>query len=176
MDKKLVASLGRKSYVSKSALATVLAELHEKGVLPEAASFSRASIKRARDDDINIETRYGPLFRTLQTDDKRFTIHYVHPLALIAHMVLTFRSFAQFFLRILQKKPVGPNSPWHIVMYTDEVVPGNLLASNNERKMNAVYWTFSEFGSESLGNENLWFVLTVLRSNIVSNIQGGMSE
>ena len=62
----MLADLGRKKFVSQAALAELLSELKD-APLPEATS--RSSIKRARDEKVDITTPCGPLFvkRTLAT-------------------------------------------------------------------------------------------------------------
>lgn len=65
----MLADLGRNKFVSLSGLSSLLQELTQLEELP--ASISRRSIKRARDEKVDITTPYGPLFvkRTLATED-----------------------------------------------------------------------------------------------------------
>ena len=62
-----------------------------------------------------------------------------------------------------QCMPSTPSKPWHIVMYSDEVTPGNQLAHRNSRKSQCIYWSFLELGPY-LSNELCWFTCGVLRS------------
>ena len=39
-------------------------------------------------------------------------------------------------------------------MYADEIVPGNIVAYRQSRKMWCIYWTFLEFGPSALSNED----------------------
>ena len=47
----------------------------------------------------------------------------------------------------LASHPSSPASKWSLVLYCDEVSPGNQLAYKHERKAWAIYWSFAEFGS-----------------------------
>ena len=58
-------------------------------------------------------------------------------------------------------------------MYSDEVVPGNQLKHMNKREQPSVYCSMKQFGSDVLCNENAWFVMIVLRSTIVREMDGG---
>lgn len=55
-----LADLGRRRFVSQSALAELLKELSELDQLPSATS--RSSVKRAREEKLDIKTPVGPLF------------------------------------------------------------------------------------------------------------------
>ena len=57
-----LADLGRKKFVSQSALSELLKELKSLDELP--AATSRSSVKRARDEKMKIQTPVGPLFAT----------------------------------------------------------------------------------------------------------------
>lgn len=62
------------------------------------------------------------------------------------------------------------------VLYLDEVVPGNLLRPDNKRKFWAFYLGIEEFGPSRLFQEEFWMPLAVLRSNLASSAEGGLSQ
>ena len=70
-----LAALGRKHYVSQSALEALLNELKE-APLPEAGS--RRTIKRARDEHVQVQTPFGSLITDiavkLQKDESQVKI------------------------------------------------------------------------------------------------------
>lgn len=51
-----------------------------------------------------------------------------------------------------------------VVLYSDEVSPGNQPKHTNRRKLQVVYWSLQELGSLRLTNESSWFVLTAVRT------------
>jgi hypothetical protein len=78
-------------------------------------------------------------------------------------------------LRLLEHPP-SVEKPWRLVLYADEVVPGNQLSHDNRRKVWVVYYSFLEFGSAALAREEAWFCLTTKRSSEVAKISGGMGQ
>jgi hypothetical protein len=54
-------------------------------------------------------------------------------------------AFADMLVRTLERFPCSPMAPWQLILYTDEVSPGNQLAYAHERKTWAWYWSFLNF-------------------------------
>lgn len=178
LDADVLASLGRRTFVSQNGLVAVLSELKALGELD--FSTSRRAIKRARDEDVNLSTSAGHLVQIkqlqLQQPSETVDATVVHPGILIPYLVENCHHFAKFMFDRLAENPCSAQSPWRVVLYSDEITMGNVLKHDNRRKVQAVYWTFAEFGSDFLGSEHAWFVLCTLRSKTVSRLRGGMSE
>ena len=51
-------------------------------------------------------------------------------------------------------------SKWSLILYSDEVSPGNQLKANNKRRLQTFYWTVKELGPKALSSEDAWMVLT----------------
>ena len=175
-NQKLLASLGRRRYVSESALAELLKEVKEVG-MPDASS--RSSIKRARKAVIDeIQTEFGPLIQSFEVPlegggtDK---FDFIHPGALVSHALRNIPAYRDFVKERLQACPCSVDNKWRIITYEDEVVIGNTLKSNNKRKCQAMYWSFFEHGFMGLSSEFLWFPLVVGRSHRVAKIISGMT-
>jgi len=66
--------------------------------------------------------------------------------------------------------------PWRLIFYADEIVPGNQMKKDNQRKAWAIYISIAEFGMDVLCNEEAWFVTSVIRSDTVGKVEGGMSH
>ena len=154
-----LARLGRSTYVSQRGLVQILKELNNFGLTDFTAS--RRSIKRARDDAINIDTTIGSLFTTkkinLCNPAKERDITIVNPCAMLSHLVSTNESFSEFLFYKLTEHPCGVDKPWRIVLYSDEVTFGNQLKPNNQRKVQAIYWSFAKLDAPFLSNEYGWF-------------------
>ena len=61
--------------------------------------------------------------------------------------------------------------------YTDEVTPGNPLAQKNNRKFQAFYWSFLEFGVSALSREEAWFSTAITEYSVhVSGLSAGLSQ
>ena len=175
-----LASLGRKSYVSLNGLETLLAELRDIGHIPETSS--RRTIKRARDSETRGETSMGAIFQSLtvniQDKEGRLKEHVlpmVYLPALLAHCLASLQGFRDFFVGKLLETPSSLHAPWRILLYGDEITPGNALKPVNSRKLHAIYLSFAEFG-DKVHAEQYWFTILVARSDIVNKIPGGLSE
>ena len=63
-----------------------------------------------------------------------------------------------------------------LVLYGDEVTPGNPLKPDNSRKYNAMYISVFEFGPVALMNDQFWLPLASLRSQICHAVSGSLSS
>ena len=164
----------RSSFASKSALVAILDSVKKHG-LPE--TVSRKACKRARDSELNTTTPVGDLYGEIELELlngqlKRVPI--INPAALLWTECKACPAFATFMANRISEKDSSIN-PWRIISYCDEVLPGNPLKGLNQRKIWARYWSFAEF-SVNLGQEASWFHLLALRSTIVKQLKGGVSQ
>ena len=170
-----LSTFGLHSFVSQSGLAAVLKQVKENGI-PDAVS--RASVKRARTQSVRLTTTAGPIFKSWSIPkvgtDKMLVLEYIDPISWLTHIAEHCAGFASFMERCLAQKPSTLEAPWQIALYCDEVTPGNQMRHDNKRKVQAVYWSFLQYGSTSLSCETKWMVLTAARSKLITDI-GGMS-
>jgi hypothetical protein len=95
-----------------------------------------------------------------------------------AHIEKLMQNFAEqpvFARALMQGRRSTPGEPWHVAIYTDEIVPGNPLAQQNHRKAWAWYVSFLEFGAELLCHAEYWMPVAVIRNEVVKNVKGGLS-
>ena len=100
---------------------------------------------------------------------------YINPFALL-HKATALDGFAALMNRRLVEVPPSPEAPWRIVLYTDEVTPGNQLLMDNLRKMWVADWSFLELGPAALADENAWFCIVATRSCDVTKLAAGISQ
>ena len=98
-----------------------------------------------------------------------------------------FVSIPKLWSRILNGSDVGyakqllalPRSslgnPWHLILYGDEVTPGNILAPDNQRKTFSVAFTLREFAADVRSHTAAWFPLCLIRTHEYQRIHGGIS-
>ena len=55
--------------------------------------------------------------------------------------------------------PSTINDPWGLILYCDEIIPGNVLG-RAERKVWTIYATFLQFG-DHLSHEDAWLTISV---------------
>ncbi len=71
---------------------------------------------------------------------------------------------------------VDADTAWRIVVYGDEVTPGNILRLDHRRKALCMYITFVEFDYEYIASADLWLPLGICRSSLAKKIDGGYSH
>ena len=169
-SKDVLTSAHHQSYVSQSGLAAILRSIREHG-MPKATS--RSSIKRARDAALPSDIFSSMNIEMVSGEIKKFPI--VSPLVLLGHLVAHVPSFARFFSGQLVKHPNNIDQKWRLVIYSDEIVPGNVIKPRNDRKLVALYFSFEEFDTGT-SCEDCWFVLTCIRSNALKDIKDGWSQ
>jgi len=168
----------RLPHCTASALGAVLKEIQKNG-LPEGCDLSRNAIRHARDEVAATQTPHGTLLQTITVFDKdenEVEVTIAHPLAMLWQATKDCSSFTVFFLARLKKHPPSPEQPWTLVIYTDEVTPGNPLATLNNRKFHALYWSFLEFGVQALCREECWFCACTEYSILVAPLSAGLSQ
>ena len=79
--------------------------------------------------------------------------------------------FASVLKQVLSERA---GQPLNIIVYSDEVVPGNVIKPDNRRKLVQWYVSFVEFRLH-LRNERVWLPVAALRSSMIQDIAGGLS-
>ena len=142
-----------RSHVSQTALVQTLQGVRERG-LPEHSS--RRTLKRAALCGV----KFFPI---------------LNPCAHLCNAMRESPGLQELVKAQLRKLPCTTARPWRLVVYSDEVVLGNVLAHANKRKMFTIYWSFMEL-SEGLRTECLWFNILTIRSCQLPDIQSGVSQ
>ena len=163
-------------YISQRALADILAASRD-GPLPVV---SRTQLQLSRDEAAMIMTPYGPLHQTIKVPHETpgvapLIVEIQHPFAMFYHSCRVSKSLSDLVRRVAIAHPPSPLSPWHLILYSDEVTPGNAMAYKNLRRTQAVYWTALEWGCAAIADEEAWFEFTVVKSTTVKTMLGGMS-
>ena len=167
--------LGRRSFISQSGIAEVLAAVKDAGELPEG--ISRSSVKRKRQQAVDVTTPYGKLLQQWEfdlTNGGKARVYYSTPAAAVYHSSKS-STMNRLLSEKLLKHPCNLGSEWEIVVYLDEVAPGNQLKSDNRRKLWCLYYSFLQF-DDHLSKELAWFVLATVRAELVQQLKGGVSE
>lgn len=163
-------------YISQTGLSKVIAVIREEG-LPELGD-RRDDIREARDTVLTEVTPYGPIAqqRTLVTKTGgTYELDVAHPLAHLWTVAKQGGGFALYLLSCLKQNPPTADRPWRLIVYTDEIVPGNPLGSNNKRKSWVFYFSFLDLGIHALSHEDAWFLVAATRSDNVKAVSAGLS-
>ena len=142
-------------------------------------NLARYVFREARNFQNKKATHHGAIIQTIELVAKDGTLkpmHVANPFAVLYTAVSECTPFATFMYQRLKEFPCSPERPWNVVMYSDEVTPGNPLATLNERKFQAVYWSFLEFGPSALSREEAWFIVATSYSTHVVAFAAGLSQ
>ena len=164
--------LRRGSYASARATERILCDARAKGI---PSAVSRTSQWRARKERASRMTPFGKLVDefVIPTPAGDITIAAQHPMAMVYTSYVECEPFRKMFRRTIDKYPPTPSAPWRIAMYCDEV--GHNPVGRDNRKCEAIYWSFLEFGPRVLHTEDAWFEVMAVRTGVVAQIPGFMS-
>ena len=165
----------RLPHVSQSALHAVLKAVELDGV-PELCN--RWQMQEATNTILHAPTPYGPIRQQIQLpleSGDSYALEVAHPLAMLWTAARQSGSFSEYFLHRIHERPPTMENQWSLVIYTDEIVPGNPLGHDNKRKAWVFYYSFVELGMHALCNEDAWFLLAATRSSNVKAVAGGLS-
>ena len=163
-------------HVTASALSAVLLAVQLHGV-PDL--HDRNQLREARNLQPYAATPFGPIVQPMEVlskTDATKQIPVANPFALLWTVVSECKPFAEFFKSKLLQTPPSIEEPWRIILYSDEVTPGNPLSTNNKRKFQAVYWSFLELGPGALSREESWFTIMTEYSNVINELHAGLSQ
>ena len=160
-------------YLSHTALASVFTIAQEQ----ELPRCSRHDVRKARDAVVKVDTPYGSLLKTKSlagVHGGEINIDIIDPFAYMWAAASRDR-FADILERAITKSPSHADQPWTLLLYADEVTPGNVKKSDNKKRVHGLYWILKELGPDAMSKEDMWATIAVLRSTTIAKIDGGMS-
>ena len=101
-----------------------------------------------------------------------FQLEVADPGLLIQHVLSESTTLAQEYVDALSIHPGTQGNPWRLVVGFDEYVPGSQYNFENNKKVMALYFTFSEVFSHK---SSCWFAPFVIRTRYANKVRGGMS-
>jgi hypothetical protein len=162
--------------LSQSALSALLTKA-KRGELPTVCS--RPVIRAARDTTATQMTPHGPLCTQIElanvAESGVVPIDVCLP-APSLYVVAQCKYMSGLIERTLATYPCSPLDPWGMVLYCDEVVPGNVMRSENTKKLMAVYWSILEFGAASLCKESNWFTASIATTTDLGKVATGVTQ
>ena len=163
-------------HVTASALAAILGEVAAHGV-PE--SHSRQDLSSSTAAVMQEATPYGPLLIDVDVvgkDGSATKMLAINPLAMTYKAFAQGGSFTDLMLAKMRDAPPTPELPWQLILYADEVVPGNALSHDNRRKVWVVYFSWMQLGPLVLQEEEAWLCCLAKRSSDVAQLASGISQ
>ena len=131
---------------------------------------SRSTLKRSVDeisrqflDRVDVPTLSGPAM----------TIYIVN-IAKLWTKILEEHT-AGYAAELLRLPRSTAESPWSLVLWGDEAVPGNVMNPDNHRKTFALAFSLKDFGVAFLTHVVAWMPLCLVRTEEHHEVRGGMS-
>ena len=163
-------------HVTANAFAALVQELKQEG-LPELCAPKH--FKEAEEMDFRKPTRHGPVLQNwicMSKEGKPVRIPAADPLALLDVAFARKGAYEAMLRHAQSKHPCCPESPWGLILYSDEITPGNVLSHDNRRRFWAFYFSIKQFGAANLQQEGAWLCAAVVRSSVVHELEGGVSQ
>ena len=125
---RLEAVRSRVPHVSRSALAALLRVAAKEGP-PDIKDVSRFHVAEARDRVAFMDTPYGPLHQHIDVGGVK--VETQHPAAAMCAFCGASRALSALMSETAGRLQPTPAEPWRILLYLDEISPGNQLAYTN---------------------------------------------
>ena len=160
-------------YCSKNALHGLLQDIHEHG-LPELSDPKQ--MREATRSYLSKKEAYGPLFEQHEAKTSAggiVTFLLVNVFSLLDGIC---RSGGAFYKLLQACASKAAGRPLRFALYSDEVIPGNVLSARTSRKSWCVYMSCVDFPPQVLAMEEAWLTIALLRSSFVASLEGSISQ
>jgi len=162
---------------TRTGLSNALVHLSDAGwlrpnVMQGLQSGARRKLSRAMSDHANVSTPYGTVIQQMRLPLRKLPLwDYAHPLALLYHLATISTAFGD-----LMAESVVPGVPMRVVIYIDEICPGNPLRPDKARTLQAIYWCLADWPQWVLQRTAAWPCFGTIRSSIVKDLPGGVAQ
>ena len=159
---------------TKTGLVTAISLLNDAGWLkPVVVNSHTASTRQRLTNAVKkhavAPTPYGPVVQQMTLPlDALPQWSFVHPMAFLYHMT----SISAAFADVMRSVAVGP---LRLIVYIDEISPGNPLRPEKSRTLQAIYWAFADWPQHVLQRTACWPVFGTIRSSLVKKLPGDVS-
>ena len=116
-------------------------------------------LRESRDLICKQKGPYGAMLDHVSLQSKEggcVKISFANPFALLHSAMATSAHLQKFFVDRLVDHPSTPYVPWSLILYSDEITPGNVLATHNKRTLQCMYFSVAELGPAALSHEACW--------------------
>jgi hypothetical protein len=158
-------------------LVNTLTALQSAGWLTDDAIRSNAKVgtrrrlQNATTCHSSAVTPYGRVVQRMQLPiDKLPYWEYINPLALMYYLSSVCAQFGN-----MMQASNTPGVPMKVIIYIDEICPGNPLRPEKSRTLQAIYWACSNWPQHVLQRTAAWPTFGTIRSTLVSDyLPGGV--
>eukprot|EP00435_Cladocopium_sp_Y103_P038845 s1274_g10.t1 len=163
-------------YVSKSALSAILQDVATKGVPPlHSHKHILESTKMALQQ---AGAKYGNVLQQWPVENVDGSTGHLWLCNFWTYLyALCWEggSYRDLLHRTAQACGMSEEKPMQLCVYTDEVIPGNILGKC-ERRTWAIYCSFMDFSLKTLGSEYAWILLACVKSSTIAKMNAGIGQ
>jgi len=158
--------------VTKSGVLNLLEKLQSRGLLTapllnKSKNRERANLHHATQMQARARTPHGPVAQKIAINSEKLPLwDFIHPMAYL----YTLCSVSGHMYELMSSRQT-----WSVILYADEMHPGNPLHPSPLRKVWCIYWAFAEWPSWMLQRKDAWILFGAIRTTIVKDIPGGIS-
>ena len=136
----------------------------------DTARQTRSVLQKAAEDHANAATPDGRVVQLMYFEGLEEPWEYCEPRAYLRYLSTLNDSYGE----IMSQYSNG--STLHVIMYLDEIVPGNPFRQDQGRKIMGVYWACLEWPGWLLARSGFWPVLGIMKSKTIHDkLPGGVS-
>jgi hypothetical protein len=157
----------RHSFESKAI--DILQILQKSGLLQttDSARYTQRLLTNASRDHSTASTVYGRVVQTMQLPGLDEPWEYVEPRAYLRYMSSLSDSYAE-----VMNSTEGPTK-FTVILYLDEICPGNPFRPDKARKLWSMYWACLEWPSWLIARSGFWPILGLIKSSTLNSLAGG---
>ena len=157
-------------HTSKSALEKILKHIKDEG-LPELDNSKQ--MREGCQTVLNNMQRYGPLLLEHQLVNSTGGLSKVILVNLLSWLHGAYKAGKGFHALLKSTMACNPG-PLSLLVYADEVCPGNVLSHPPARKLWCIYVSIKQFHT-ALQKEAAWITVGLVRSDVVASLDGHLS-
>ena len=154
---------------TKTGLVKILMSLQSAGMLPtnQSGRHLRSELSKASAEHCRASTPYGTVIKSINLYLPGLNNwEYCDPCAYLYYLSSLCTAFRDTVHRYLH------GGVAHIVLYIDEICPGNHFRLEKSRTLQCVYWFMSDWPEWLVSRSAAWFVLALLRSKHMEFVLG----
>jgi hypothetical protein len=156
---------------TKTTIVETLTVLKDAGLLKEGVS--RRDLQKASEHHSSQTTPYGKVVERMKLNATGLKyLDICNPFALLFYLSSMSVAFAALMTDAVAR---AGGRALRLIIYTDEMCPGNPYRPEKSRTLQCVYWAFADWPAHVLSRTFAWPCLCLIKSSTVANIEGGMS-
>ena len=159
---------------TKTGLSAALQALHAAGCLSDdimneaSTSAHKRHMRESVGSHALAETPYGTVMQSMQLDLPGLPKwEYIHPMAFLHYACVQSIAFGS-----VMASCCVDGKPLRIIIYIDEVCPGNPLRPEKSRTLQAIYWAIADWPQWLLQRTAAWPTFGTIRSSLVEKYPG----